>query len=304
MQFDTMTTDATVSVILPTYERGDVVGGAIKSILAQTYSSFDVLVVDGGSTDETRAVVESFDDTRVRYLRRSEPAGPSAARNAGVRATESEFVAFIDSDDRWPSDKLHRQVKAIRTSEAAAVAYTGVSKGEGEPRTRDGVSGDAEQAVKEMAVPTYTSTLMIRRGVFEQVDGFDESLPCFEDWDLCLRLAADHDFRYVPDTTVEKGTPGDSISGRPDRLSAAVQRLCRKHELPDDTIARLLADVGITSIEAGAFENGRFHLRRALQHDPYQPKAAIAAGLSLLGSSLAFNTGMEWLYAVERQLTD
>jgi glycosyltransferase involved in cell wall biosynthesis len=103
--------EPTVNVVLPTYDRGDVVGDAIESVLDQTYRNLELLVVDGGSTDETLAVVESAADPRLSYLRRDEPEGVSAARNVGIRAAEGELVAFIDSATAEPAaaDPLGRR---------------------------------------------------------------------------------------------------------------------------------------------------------------------------------------------------
>ncbi len=295
--------DGTVSVVLPTHERGAVLGEAMASVLGQTYEALELLVVDGGSTDRTPEVVESFDDPRVRYHRRAEPAGVSAARNLGVEETDGEFVAFVDSDDRWHPEKLRRQVAALRErGPDCAVAYCGIEKSSGEPRTRDGASGDVEAAVRRMAVPTYTSTLLVRRAALQACGGFDEGLPCFEDWDLCLRLAADHEFAHCEGPLVEKGTAGDNVSAQPDRLAAAVERLRSKHDLPDGTLARLLADVGVTYCEAGRLREGRAYVRRALRLDPRRPGTAAAYLLSLPGSPAAFDAGMNAVYALERHV--
>lgn len=292
-----------MSVVLPTRNRASVLGDAIENVLAQEYDPLELLVVDGGSADGTRGVIDSFDDPRLRFRRRAEPAGVSAARNRGVRETDGEFVAFLDSDDRWRTDKLRRQVATLREAGgAAALAYTAVEKPFGEPRTRSGASGDVEDAVRRMAVPTYTSTLLVRRDALEAFGGFDEALPCFEDWDLCLRLAAGYEFRYVDAPLVVKGTAGDNVSAEPDRLATAVGRLREKHDLPDETLARLLADAGCTHCEAGRLSEGRTFLRRALARDPWRPDAIAALALSLPGSPAAYDAGMGRFYALKRLL--
>ena len=297
--------EVTVSVVLPTYERGRVVGDAVESVLAQTHDDLELVVVDGGSTDRTPEVAESFADAdpRVRYRRRETPAGVSAARNVGVRETDGEVVAFIDSDDRWREDKLRRQLAAMRErGPDCAVAYSPVEKAFGEPRTRPGESGDVEAAVRRMTVPTYTSTLLVERDALEAAGGFDESLQCFEDWDLCLRRAVDHEFACVADPLVEKGTAGDNASAEPDRLVDAVGRLREKHDLPDGTLARLLADAGVTLCEAGRLREARPYLRRALELNPRQPTTLAAYLLSLPGSPTAFDAGIERVYDLKRRL--
>lgn len=322
----------TVSVVLPTYHRAAVIGDAIESALGQTYDDLELLVVDDGDDEETPELVESFPDDRLRYVRRNgqiaddqQTAGVSTARNEGVRRTDGELVAFIDSDDRWHPDKLRRQVGALESAEESGagedwgVAYAPVTKREGEPRTRDGVSGDAESAIRRLDVPTYTSSLLVRREAFEQVGGFDERLGCFEDWDLCLRLARDWNFAWVDAPLVVKGTSEENgsvgtegngsagtegnVSADPDRLARSVEYLFDAHDLPAEARAQFLADAGKTYCEAGRLAEGRPYLRDALELD-FRPNAAAALVFSLADSEGVFDAGMDAVYGAERLLAN
>ena len=293
----------TVSVVLPTYDRADTVGGAIDSVLAQTHGDLELVVVDGGSDDRTPAVVTGYDDPRVRYLRRDARNGVSAARNYGVEATDGDLVAFVDSDDRWRPERLERQVAALRdTDRDTAVAYCGMEKAGGQPLSRERPSGDVYDAVRRMDVPTYTSTLLVRRDAFETCGGFDERLPCFEDWELCLRLARDHRFVAADDVLVEKGDRGDGISADGDRLAEAVAVLADEYALPATTWAQLLADVGRTYCEAGRFTAGRPYLRQSLRLDPTRYRAVVALLFSTARSSYVFDTATKLMYGVERRI--
>lgn len=293
-----------VSVVLPTSHRASVLEDAIESVLGQTYDDLGLLVVDDGDDDATPEVVSSFDDDRLQYVRRDESEGISSARNAGVRRTCGDLVAFIDSDDRWHPEKLRRQVAALREAgEDCGVVYAPVTKNEGEPRTRDGASGDVAEAIRRLDVPTYTSTLLVRRTAFERVGGFDERLGCFEDWDLCLRLARDWKFAYVNAPLVVKGTETGNVSADPDRLAAAVDRIFDHHDLPTEARAQFLADAGKTYCEAGRLDEGRPYLLRALALD-FRSNAAAALALSLSGSSRLFDAGMAAVYGAEQRLAD
>ncbi|WP_435179255.1 glycosyltransferase family 2 protein [Halorussus sp. AFM4] len=311
--------EPTVSVVLPTYHRADVLGDAVRSVLDQTYDDLELLVVDDGEDEATPDLISSFDDDRLRYVRRDESVrrddaeGVSSARNAGVRRTDGDLVAFVDSDDRWHSDKLRRQVRALReanggrdsdTGAEYGVAYTPVTKREGEPRTRDGVSGDATEAIRRLDVPTYTSTLLVRREAFESVGGFDKRLNCFEDWDLCLRLARNWQFAYVDAPLVVKGTDAEAgnVSGDPDRLADALDRIFESHDLPPAARAQFLADAGKTYCEAGRLDEGRPYLRRALELE-FRPNAAAALLFSLPGSPGVFDVGMDSVYEAEQWLS-
>ncbi|MFC7157372.1 glycosyltransferase family 2 protein [Halomarina halobia] len=292
-----------MSVVLPTYNRAAVIGRAVDSVFGQTHDPLELIVVDGGSTDHTDAVLRAVGDDRLRVVRRPSPAGPSVARNVGIRAAEGRLVAFIDADDRWRPEKLRRQVVAL-DREGASVSLTRVEKSSGEPRTRSGQSGDVREAIRHLALPTYTSTLLARRSALVAVDGFDESIGCFEDWELCLRLARERTFAFVDEPLVVKGTDGGNISAEPDRLARAFERIDRRHDLTADARARFLADVGITHCEARRVGDGLPYLFRSLRLDPARPKVALALALALTGaltgSATPFVTGMNGIYGLER----
>jgi D-inositol-3-phosphate glycosyltransferase len=99
-----------VTVIIPTYNRADLVKGAIESVLAQSYSQWELLVVDDASTDETSTILQGMSDERIRYIRHSQNRGGSAARNTGLAQAKGAYIAFLDSDDEWLPTKLEKQV--------------------------------------------------------------------------------------------------------------------------------------------------------------------------------------------------
>src|ERR1700678_803249 len=101
----------TISVIIPTYNRADLIGQALESALAQTHPADEIIVVDDGSTDDTERVVAQYAG-QVRYMRQVN-AGPSAARNRGIQAASGDFIALLDSDDLWVKDRLERQLAAL-----------------------------------------------------------------------------------------------------------------------------------------------------------------------------------------------
>ena len=109
-----------VSVIIPTYNRAHVLPRAIESVLKQTYTELELIVVDDASTDDTAAVMTAITDPRVRYVRK-EHGGAAAARNRGIAEAKGEFIAFQDSDDVWHSDKLEKQLAYLQAERADAV---------------------------------------------------------------------------------------------------------------------------------------------------------------------------------------
>jgi glycosyltransferase involved in cell wall biosynthesis len=166
-------TENLVSCIVPTYNCERFVGEAIESILRQTYAPLEIICVDDGSTDGTRAVVHKFGD-RIRYLYQQN-AGPATARNTGAKSARGEFIAFLDSDDIWVPDKLKIQVAHLRNNPDHGFCVAHVqnfwepelaeeqAKFQGHPRSKP--------------TPGYvTQALLVRTGAFERIGLFNTEM--------------------------------------------------------------------------------------------------------------------------------
>ncbi|MFC7096418.1 glycosyltransferase family 2 protein [Halobaculum marinum] len=203
-----------VSVVVPAYQRGDMVGRAIDSALAQTLDDIEVIVVDDGSDDDTEAVVTGYDDDRVRYVAHETNRGVSAARNTGLAAATGEYVAFLDSDDEWLPRKLERQLSVLADrGEGWVGAYCGVATCGLSPlgrlasvvserffRSAAPREGGRELAEALLSMQVFMgpgSTLLVERDVLNATGGFDEGLSLYEDWDLVLRVLAVGKLAYV-----------------------------------------------------------------------------------------------------------
>lgn len=194
-----------VSVIIPTYNRAKYVSQAIDSVLAQTYKDYEIIVVDDGSKDNTRQVLEAYKD-KIIYLYQ-ENAGVSAARNAGIKAAKGEWMAFLDSDDRWLPDKLLCQMEYINHSETKVcftnVIYVGKSEQlrQGNQRKRVAMRGEIFAEPFELILDNshrlYVQTMLIERNLLGQVGYFDENLTVAEDTKLIFQLAFKVPFAYI-----------------------------------------------------------------------------------------------------------
>ena len=184
-----------VSLIIPTHNRGDLVGGAIESALDQTYQARGVVVVDDGSTDGTQAVLARYADG-IRTVR-TPNRGCAAARNTGARLARGTYLAFVDSDDVVPPDKLAMQVPVLEARPEVGFVYgPSVAFGPELPAevVQRPVRPDADGSVAEGIFLTTRigfDSVLLRREAVEQAGGFDESLSHNEDTDLLLRVALD-----------------------------------------------------------------------------------------------------------------
>ncbi len=187
-----------VTVVVPTYNRADLIAETLESVRAQTFTDWECIVVDDGSTDDTRSVVEEFvaRDPRFRYVWQ-ENHSASSARNHGLRLARGEFIAFLDSDDLFEPDRLEWQVEALRRDPEAVLAY-GLSFNFRTPDTHKGAIylasvPDEEKprgwCFEKLLTCSAIQLPLIRTRAIRDAGGFDTSIPSAEDWDMWLTLA-------------------------------------------------------------------------------------------------------------------
>jgi glycosyltransferase involved in cell wall biosynthesis len=181
-----------VSVVIPAYNHGRFLAEALDSVRKQTFRDFNVVVVDDGSTDNTAEVVAAF-APEVRYVHQQN-AGPSGARNTGIRHTTGEYVAFLDADDTWMPEKLALQVAYLDVHPEAGLVFTKVlvMSEAGQPLyTYPHRYRYRRREFERLLLWPYGSmnVVMVRRVCFEKLGLFDESLRAGEDWDMWLRMA-------------------------------------------------------------------------------------------------------------------
>jgi glycosyltransferase involved in cell wall biosynthesis len=273
-----------VSVVVPIYNRADAIAATLASVSAQTYRSFEIIVVDDGSTDGTLDRVRALPlPGDVRLLGDGCNRGVSAARNRGIAATRGELIAFLDSDDLWSPDKLALQVADLDAHPEAVLSFTDVlcgTAGIAHPhlgsrfRWRD---GGIDPFVYGSPIVT-PSAVLVRKRHLDAVGCFDERLVVGEDRDLWLRLAAVGSFRYLPLPLTRRVIRGDShwFRGREWQASSA-RILARLLERPEGRRYRAEARrlrtwstfrLGVLRTLAGETVAGWRRIAGALLRDP------------------------------------
>ncbi|MCK5551764.1 MAG: glycosyltransferase [Deltaproteobacteria bacterium] len=206
-----------LSVVIPTYNRLPKVKDAIESVLSQTYRDFEFWVVDDGSTDGTGEALRAFGN-KIKYISQDNR-GASAARNLGARVSRGKYLAFLDSDDLWEPEKLEIQVKCMKENPQFPLCYTDeiwIRKGiRVNPKKRHGkYSGWIFEKCLPLCIISPSSALM-RRALFEETGGFDETLPVCEDYDFWLRVTCRYPVLFIDQKLiVKKGGHGDQLSIR------------------------------------------------------------------------------------------
>ncbi len=206
-----------VAVIIPTHNRAHTLGRALESVYGQSRPADEVCVIDDGSEDTTRQLVlEQFPQSRYIY---QPNAGVSSARNAGVAATESAWLAFLDSDDEWLPTKLERQLAEISHDPACRLLHcdeiwirNGVRVNPRDKHRKKG--GDVfEHCLRECVIAP--SAVIWQRSLLEEMHGFDEELPVCEDYDLWLKIGSRYPVAYVDEALLNKfGGHEDQLSSR------------------------------------------------------------------------------------------
>lgn len=216
-----MDTTKLVSVIIPTYNRGNLIVRSVNSVLSSTYQNLEVIVVDDGSTDDTSWKISQIKDERLRYIRYDENKGANYARNIGIKNSRGEYIAFNDSDDIWFEEKLDELVKYLQSlDESYGMVYGDIIRfedgknGELAPHDtmkRECIRGNIfEYMLSNMFISTQT--VLIKREVLNEVGLFDEKLKRLQDWELFLRISKKYKVGRVPKVMTAAYVQKDSIS--------------------------------------------------------------------------------------------
>jgi glycosyltransferase involved in cell wall biosynthesis len=235
-----MNTSDTISVIIPTFNRRQLLERALTSVVNQTWAADEILCIDDGSTDETGHMVrEKF--PQVRYYRQTNK-GISAARNRGIKQSKGTWLAFLDSDDSWHPSKLAAQTAALAAAPGHVICYTN------ETWIRNGKQVNPKKIHRKYGGKIYDkclplciispSSVVIHRTVFTKIGLFDESLPVCEDYDLWLRVCAQYPVLYLEEPLMTKyGGHADQLSRKywgMDRYRImALEKMIQTRTLPE-----------------------------------------------------------------------
>ena len=231
-------------MIIPAWQRAASIRAAIDSVLRQTWTEFELIVVDDGSSDGTAEIAEAVEDPRVRVVRHAANAGAGAARNTGVRAAKGDWVAFQDSDDEWLPDKLSRQIArrdaGLADGRAPIAVYCAMAVVRRPPAggrmTLDCIpwpdarrlEGDVADALLDGNFVS-TQTLFARRDALIEAGLFDETLPALEDWDLALRLSRLGPFAFIDEPLVIQRFSDNSLTRSGAKRLAGYARILEKN---------------------------------------------------------------------------
>lgn len=215
-----MIADFFVSVIIPTFNRAGLIGRAIKSVLAQTYSNFEIIVIDDCSLDNTVDVVGSVVDARIKFIRHSVNKGPAASRNTGLNNSRGDFITFLDSDDEWLPEKLAYQLDVFRkeTEKVGLVFTNGFNESGNAMAITDAVpSGIYYDHRRDKFYPlrkliTPPSGWMLPVEIVKQIGYFEETMINWDDGDYLVRIAYEFPLYFLNSNLVVWHSSGEHVN--------------------------------------------------------------------------------------------
>ncbi|BAY97878.1 glycosyl transferase family protein [Tolypothrix tenuis PCC 7101] len=214
-----------ISVIIPVYNSENTIAQTINSVLQQTFTNFELIVINDGSLDSTLEIISKINDDRLKIFS-FDNAGANVSRNRGLKYAVGEFVSFLDADDLWTPDKLESQFQALQANPQAAVAYSWTNCIDEKSQflrrgTYISATGNVYANLLLLNFLENGSNPLIRRDALNIVGGFDESLNAAQDWDIYLRLAAHYAFVAVPSPQILYRISSNSMSTNVLKLEAA-----------------------------------------------------------------------------------
>lgn len=208
-----------VSVIIPTYNCTEYISNAINSVLSQTYKNYEIIVIDDGSTDNTKdKLIPFISEEKIKYFY-IKNSGPAKARNVGIKKSKGDYIAFLDSDDLWLPDKLMLQIDFLDRSSDIEVVHCDLEFFNKDKILHDVINKD--KLILDGLIfndclllrsLVFLSSLLVKRSILDTVGLFDESLYTAEDVNLILRIAKKHKFGYINKVLLKRRIHENNLS--------------------------------------------------------------------------------------------
>ena len=226
-----------VSVIIPTFNRAYVLERAIASVLNQTYKNFELIIVNDGSTDNTQALLEKYQEHKVFHTQNH---GVSRARNFALKYAQGEWIAFLDSDDEWLPDKLEKQINYIQENPNYLLVHgdeiwvrNGVRVN---PKSKHAKGGEDQFKASLKLCAISPSVALIKRDLLVEFSGFRSDYPVCEDYDLWLKITQKYPIGYINEHLIKKyGGHTDQLSQKFKAMDyfriKSIDHILQNHEL-------------------------------------------------------------------------
>lgn len=223
-----------ISIITPTYNREDYIAQAIESVLVQSYPHFEMIIVDDGSTDDTKNLLRRFQgDSRIRYSYQKNQ-GQSVARNKGLSVAQGDYICFLDSDNYWFSNKLEKSLKAFSENPKIDIVYGDIVTvdEQGNELTRDNMRRYSGEITRYLLRDNCVSmnTAMVRQRCFGELGGLDTSCKVADDYEMWLRFSAKYTYLYLHEYLAYYRVMRNQISSNKDKRFLYNEKILRNFQ--------------------------------------------------------------------------
>lgn len=285
-----------VSVIIPTYNRAAYLSDAIESVLCQTLKDFELIIVDDGSSDKTREIINAYSDQRIKYLYK-ENGGAASAMNFGIAKSTGSYIARLDSDDIFLPEKLEIQVNLLNLNPEYGLVYTQAynidEKGNmlGLYLNNHTCPLEPLKVLRHFLFPPSQS-IMFRKSCMDTIGYFDEDMPIAEDWDFCIRMAQQYKFAYCDEPLVKIRRHSEMITADKIKTSHAILRVMQKHiktlsmEGGESWLSPHYYKVGRRYLYMNDYKSARQNFFMAFRYDPTAMKNLLFLGIASLPASI------------------
>ena len=296
-----------VSVVIPTWNRAGLIVRAINSVLSQTYSNWELIIVDDGSTDNTDEVVKKFqeNDTRIRFIKHEKNSGGnSVPKNIGIKNAAGEYIAFLDSDDEYLPEKMEKQINLFNKSEIKNLGFVGCNNfrinGETSLETKILDKGNIYEKLLHNYFITTPGIIMIKREVLNKIGKFDENLKFSNDTDFFIRIAKSGFNFYFVDEPLFKYHEHNSSMTNTFNEDSKIQELLKIYE-------RNITDLNseeFFALAMGSFEKSDYKKSREYFNKSFKLKATNTksfVGFLLLSTGVMGTTLFKYIKSVKNK---
>lgn len=269
-----------ISVIIPTYNRGKTLPRAIDSVLNQTHSDFELIIVDDGSKDDTENIVKNIKDHRITYLKHEvNSGGPARPKNTGIKKSKGNYIAFLDSDDEWMPEKLEKQLKKFNDgSDNLAIVgcdVLDINQENGRESVYTIPRSSKDKSLRMILKKCFihsTSSVLIKARLLNKVGNFDEKMEVSEDWDLWIRILKSYSFDFVPEPLFMYYIHDDNIStGQSSKKAAVLEYMLHKHinlyKKHKKAYGEMLQYIGNLHLIESNKKKARFYTKKSVKVD-------------------------------------
>jgi len=269
---------STVSVVIPTYNRGSYLPRAIDSVLEQTYDDLEPVVVDDGSTDDTPEIIDQYEDPRIEYIQHETNRGANAARNTGIEVASGSYLSLLDSDDRFHPQYLEKTISRFESSDRDDFVgvFTSFRVIEEDESTKEIQAKEGQIQSLEMfedgRVGTF-SCVTFETDIFEKIGLLDEDLVSCQDLDFYIRVLKEYNMIGINEVLVDYYSHDGNLSTDVERRLEGQKAVLDKHRrtLSPEFRGELHYAIADRLARLDRPSEARSHLREAIRADRWNP---------------------------------